>query len=182
MLCSHNRRLSKVQCEPHIVQFFSKVGLFPNKRNYEAFMFYYFNATAFMFYYFNATAGGAMMILDLGPRSWNMATTFSMMGDEFLSIIQKYPFPVITKLRHLFPLRVWISLHFWGIHSQFSQRVDKSSIVGGRIISPLSKYSLARFTSKHFIPLLKLLWKLEKLFPNFEPGWLLKIKARQLTS
>ena len=75
-----------MQCEPHIVQFFSKVGLFPNKRNYEVFMFHYFNATAFMFYYFNATACGALLILDLGPRSWNIATTLSLMGDEFLSL------------------------------------------------------------------------------------------------
>ena len=82
-----------MQCEPHIVQFFNKVGLFPNKRNYEAFMFNYFNATAFMFYYFNATACGALLILDLGPRSWNMATTLSLMGDEFLSIIQ---FPKVS--------------------------------------------------------------------------------------
>ena len=59
VLCSHNRRLSKVQCEPHIVQFFNKVGLFPNKRNYEA----------FMFYYFNATACGAVIVLDLGAKS-----------------------------------------------------------------------------------------------------------------
>lgn len=52
-----------------IVQFFNKIGLFPNKRNYEAFMFRYFNATAFMFYYFNATACGAVTMLDLGARS-----------------------------------------------------------------------------------------------------------------
>ena len=69
VLCSHNRRLSKVQCEPHIVQFFNKIGLFPNKRNYEAFMFRHFNATASMFYYFNATACGAVTMLDLGARS-----------------------------------------------------------------------------------------------------------------